>query len=40
MDQTTKKFLEKLSQKDLYFTLSKNNLLRTSPKEKQNTIKF
>ncbi|TEY01274.1 phage minor head protein [Campylobacter sp. US33a] len=39
MDKTTKEFLEKLSKKDLedlYFTLSKNNLLHASPKRKAN----
>lgn len=37
MDKTTKEFLEKLNKKDLedlYFTLSKNNLLHASPKRK------
>lgn len=37
MDKTTKEFLKKLSKKDLedlYFTLSKNNLLHASPKRK------
>lgn len=37
IDKTTKEFLEKLNKKDLedlYFTLSKNNLLHASPKRK------
>ncbi|WP_215445651.1 phage head morphogenesis protein, partial [Campylobacter coli] len=37
MDKSTKEFLEKLNKKDLedlYFTLSKNNLLHASPKRK------
>ncbi|ECL6338393.1 hypothetical protein FTL54_02280 [Campylobacter jejuni] len=39
IDKTTKTFLEKLTKKDLedlYFTLSKNNLLHASPKRKAN----
>ncbi|EAH4759367.1 hypothetical protein B6P00_06500 [Campylobacter jejuni] len=39
MDKSTKEFLEKLNKKDLedlYFTLSKNNLLHASPKRKAN----
>ncbi|EAK9856957.1 hypothetical protein XK07_02265 [Campylobacter lari] len=39
MDKNTKEFLEKLNKKDLedlYFTLSKNNLLHASPKRKAN----
>ncbi|HDZ5026049.1 TPA: hypothetical protein RTG31_001198 [Campylobacter jejuni] len=39
MDKGTKEFLEKLNKKDLedlYFTLSKNNLLHASPKRKAN----
>ncbi|MFY4766648.1 phage minor head protein [Campylobacter sp. GB48] len=39
IDKSTKEFLEKLNKKDLedlYFTLSKNNLLHASPKRKAN----